>query len=599
MRLNVFLISIFLSIKSFGYVGCSDLNNRVIVYFSNGMSNARQDMKRSLEELEKIYKDAGIINTIHNNNHTIEFQLSINHYEDGIEQLIEVLGQKYDEFDYDETKKIENLNYWLNSYLNYSLSLVPNWFKSTADIFLYEQYKYEDEDLTEMIRNYEQVIASCNKVFVVAHSQGNFYSNYSWDDIYKTLSVNSSNIKDIDDFGLLSVATPSKRVGQHILFPLDHTPYTSYVNAQKDPVALLSLLPKSYINTSFTYGTKDYDSWHHNFIDSYLKGTETKEAIIKDTKKILSNILNIDFDTILTPPTNLAKVLTNTRVQLSWDSVYTNAKYNLYSATESFDGHSINEYSTLSNYHKNDGIIGMFTTMELEENKKYYFVVTATKDEKESIASNKVTAILFNSTTINHNGFTYQTITSPYTEEIWLDRNLGASRVCTSYDDSECYGDYYQWGRNTDGHEKKDSLTTSTQATDIDGSGINPTYFVKSNYGDWVTTDTDGQLRSNKWSKIDGSSVCPIGYRVPTISELFDESNMYVSQNKTSYESFLKLPFSGGRSSLTGTISSLNTKGNLWSSTETKVFHYSISDKYIYTHTYPFATGLQVRCIRN
>jgi len=51
-------------------------------------------------------------------------------------------------------------------------------------------------------------------------------------------------------------------------------------------------------------------------------------------------------------------------------------------------------------------------------------------------------------------GVTYGTVTSPYTGRVWLDGNLGASQVCTAYNDSTCYGDYYQWGRGTDGHEK-------------------------------------------------------------------------------------------------------------------------------------------------
>jgi hypothetical protein len=40
------------------------------------------------------------------------------------------------------------------------------------------------------------------------------------------------------------------------------------------------------------------------------------------------------------------------------------------------------------------------------------------------------------------------------TGKIWMDRNLGASRVATSVSDTLAYGDLYQWGRGTDGHEK-------------------------------------------------------------------------------------------------------------------------------------------------
>ena len=68
------------------------------------------------------------------------------------------------------------------------------------------------------------------------------------------------------------------------------------------------------------------------------------------------------------------------------------------------------------------------------------------------------------------NGIEYLTVTSPDTGKIWLDRNLGASQVCTSSTDSSCYGNLYQWGRNDDGHESS-STTTVTRA-----SNINPGY---------------------------------------------------------------------------------------------------------------------------
>ena len=44
---------------------------------------------------------------------------------------------------------------------------------------------------------------------------------------------------------------------------------------------------------------------------------------------------------------------------------------------------------------------------------------------------------------------------------VWMDRNLGASQVATSPTDSAAYGDLYQWGRGTDGHESRTSPTTT------------------------------------------------------------------------------------------------------------------------------------------
>ena len=56
--------------------------------------------------------------------------------------------------------------------------------------------------------------------------------------------------------------------------------------------------------------------------------------------------------------------------------------------------------------------------------------------------------------------------------QIWMDRNLGASRVAINSTDSEAYGDYYQWGRLADGHEKSTSQTTGElSTTDVPSHG--------------------------------------------------------------------------------------------------------------------------------
>ncbi|QOY52619.1 DUF1566 domain-containing protein [Candidatus Sulfurimonas baltica] len=167
---------------------------------------------------------------------------------------------------------------------------------------------------------------------------------------------------------------------------------------------------------------------------------------------------------------------------------------------------------------------------------------------------------------IAHNGVTYGTVTSPYTQKVWLDRNLGASKVCTAYNDTACYGDYYQWGREADGHEKSNSTITSTQASDITSVGDN--YIKNSSYPyDWTGTDSNGSVRLLNWSATDGSSICPVGYRVPTEVELKAETTDVIEGlggRQNIFDDFLKLPAAGWRLYTDGIVREEASDGKYW-----------------------------------
>src|SRR5687767_462877 len=52
-------------------------------------------------------------------------------------------------------------------------------------------------------------------------------------------------------------------------------------------------------------------------------------------------------------------------------------------------------------------------------------------------------------------------------EKLWLDRNLGASRAATFFNDSLAAGDLFQWGRLDDGHQERTSDTTHILSNSI------------------------------------------------------------------------------------------------------------------------------------
>jgi hypothetical protein len=207
----------------------------------------------------------------------------------------------------------------------------------------------------------------------------------------------------------------------------------------------------------------------------------------------------------------------------------------------------------------------------------------------------------YRSDSVTHNGITYGTVTSPHTGKVWLDRNLGASQVCTALNDTACYGDYYQWGREFDGHQISSSGTTTTPAPEIVNVGSD---FIIDVPTDWTASgvDSTGTLRSTLWKKNDGSSGCPAGYRVPIWADLNAEnSGGQWSSNDDVFNDFLKLPSAGARRYDTGLIVSQGTSGFIWTSSaftnRAGILAYSNSYSLMYSN-YSRAYGFTVRCIK-
>lgn len=155
----------------------------------------------------------------------------------------------------------------------------------------------------------------------------------------------------------------------------------------------------------------------------------------------------------------------------------------------------------------------------------------------------------------------YGTVTSP-TGRIWMDRNLGASRVAEAITDPEGYGDYFQWGRGDDLHQNKDSARTSTlSSTDFPGHGS----FITTNNSPW---DWRVPQNNNLWQGVGGINVpAPTGWRLPTMQELADEMHLFEPANSVgAFNSILKLP-SAGRRIFTGDFNDVGAMGHYWSST--------------------------------
>lgn len=168
--------------------------------------------------------------------------------------------------------------------------------------------------------------------------------------------------------------------------------------------------------------------------------------------------------------------------------------------------------------------------------------------------------------TITPGGNPVPTVYNPATGETWMDRNLGASQVATSSTDAAAYGDLYQWGRATEGHESRTSGQTSTNATTAVPNGGNSWdgLFIteSSSPYDWLTPQ-DNTL----WQGASGTNnPCPAGFRLPTEAEWDAERQSWSSNNAAgAFGSPLKLVVGGYRSHYNGSLGNVGSNGHYWS----------------------------------
>ena len=206
-------------------------------------------------------------------------------------------------------------------------------------------------------------------------------------------------------------------------------------------------------------------------------------------------------------------------------------------------------------------------------------------------------------------------VTNPVTGRTWMDRNLGANRAATSSTDQQSYGWLYQWGRGSDGHQcvhryvGDGVVSSSTTLVNETVSTDSPPHsnFILTNTGtnDWRTPRND-----NLWQGINGiNNPCPIGYRIPTLSELDQERLSWTAPpiNSTNnatgaYASPLKLPMAGYRYHSSGAVDNSNISGHYWSSstvniTEARQIYFFNSFADIGGGSR--AVALSIRCIKN
>ncbi|MDQ0067012.1 T9SS type A sorting domain-containing protein [Chryseobacterium lathyri] len=156
---------------------------------------------------------------------------------------------------------------------------------------------------------------------------------------------------------------------------------------------------------------------------------------------------------------------------------------------------------------------------------------------------------------------------------IWLQQNLGSSQIATTMGDEASYGDLFQWGRWDDGHQLRNSATaSSTSPNSPDGLGGTNAFIIGSPSWWDVFAATDKWTASTPAdvSNNIGADPCRAvgpGWKMPSQAEwtgIVNSEN--IANPGTAYNSHLKLPASGYRSSSSGALTFAGQRGYFWSS---------------------------------
>lgn len=213
-------------------------------------------------------------------------------------------------------------------------------------------------------------------------------------------------------------------------------------------------------------------------------------------------------------------------------------------------------------------------------------------------------------TQCNFGGLVYGTVVAE-DGNCWLDRNLGASRAATAYNDKLSYGYYYQWGRGSDGHQIVSPQLSAVTFVGSDGDVPGHSSFIAT-----TTSPSDWRYpqNGNLWQGVSGiNNPCPAGFRLPTSAEWTDLITTHAGITTASCSggtcrqalaaSNLKIPTAGIRNDSNGVLFFQSSSGSYWSSSAPASpnvdYLYFASTSVNPANVSTRALGYSVRCLKD
>jgi hypothetical protein len=271
-------------------------DKRTKIYFSNGVGNSYEDAVRSRNQLINAYADA--LEERIGRDEMLEWGLAYNESQGFIIDIVQVFRQKMQE------ENIEGNPYLLYTMAEggYSSEAIAAIFgqpvlnelgelieiassASAATMFVnIDQNRVESRHVSAYMND----LAAGKRVLVVAHSQGNLFTNSALEEVLERNPEYAESIRQV------GVASPAFRIVNGD-FTKAGDSFDDYVTDKNDLIIIKSLglveqvLPHNVDNS----GDPNYPgifSSKHGFVDYYLNSTTSRKAIDEVVKRVFGQL---------------------------------------------------------------------------------------------------------------------------------------------------------------------------------------------------------------------------------------------------------------------------------------------------------------------
>lgn len=281
---RLLLSAAMVGVGSIANANCESQVDEVEFFYVNGMSNDAKDFLANRIALQEFIRanlpnlrTSGEVYGTHNKN------------ENAIEQLIEVAGQKYGDWNARQKAAVHEFILGGGEFTKDAegMAAVEQFLKDIGASY-YSQIGEEDALLAR--ESLRVLLDTCSRVVMVTHSQGNFYGNMLMNWAYSTYQYpNGFRLSKYPMLGIVQLASPVYMPGGSVseIYP----DIVGHVTLSNDLVMKLVRSTVGAVEASMSPPTNPNDFSGHSMVISYLKQPDVANTITGSTRAVIGSMI--------------------------------------------------------------------------------------------------------------------------------------------------------------------------------------------------------------------------------------------------------------------------------------------------------------------